>query len=496
MSSHRAQIQAPELLRAIPAVEALVTHESFSRLRHVYSDPYLKKGLRRVLDTLRQEIRNGEASVQDCSPQAIALRAATELEETLSPSLKTVINATGVIIHTNLGRAPLAPRVVDRIVAVASSYSNLEYDLVKGKRGERNSHLRSLMAELAGAEAAIAVNNNAAAVLLALAALAPGKEVIVSRGELIEIGGSFRIPDVMAQSGAILREVGTTNRTHPRDYLEAINENTALILKVHPSNYRVEGFTREVGLEELAEIGRAAGLPTMMDLGSGCLVDLAPFGLPGEVTVREVLSTGIDVVTFSGDKLLGGPQAGILAGKSDLIERVRRNPLARALRMDKLTLAALEGTLLEYVRPEGPRAGIPILNMIMRETEELTVAAKLMADKIRVALDGAAVVSIESGYGRVGGGALPLGELAGPRVSVKPSSMSAAGLSAALRNGTPPLVGVIRDDALLLDPRTIAATEAPLIPGLLACALLGPGAPRISEAEAPSQDASTAPPRS
>jgi L-seryl-tRNA(Ser) seleniumtransferase len=462
-----------ELFRSIPSVDFLLSDPAFSHLIASYSGAHLKRGLRRALDSLRNEIASGKAGLADCAPAAISERAAQVLTETLGPTLKTVINATGVIVHTNLGRSPLSTRVVDRIVAVATSYSNLEYDLDAGRRGERNAHLRSLMTELTGAEDAMAVNNNAAAVLLALSELASGREVIVSRGELIEIGGAFRIPDVMARSGAILREVGTTNRTHPRDYRDAINERTALILKVHPSNYRIEGFTREVELQELTEIGRFAGIPTMMDLGSGCLVDLAPYGLPGETTVQETLAKGVDLVSFSGDKLLGGPQAGVLAGKSALIDRIRRNPLARALRMDKLTLAALEGTLLEYLRPEGPRSGVPTLDMIMRRPEELHEIAQRMAEEIRSRVGSVAVVSLESGYGRVGGGALPLGELQGPRVAVRPLRISVASLGAALRRGDPPVVGVIRDDAFLLDPRTLSADEAKLIPGLLACALSG-----------------------
>jgi len=294
------------LFRAIPSVDVLLADPLFAQLASDYAEDLVKRMVRRSLDELRDEIRRGEATENDCQPAALAQRTRETAEKYLGPRLKQVINATGVIVHTNLGRSPLSQRVADRIARAARSYSNLEYDLEKGKRGERNAHLRLLMQELTGAESAIAVNNNAAAVLLALSSLAQGREVIVSRGELIEIGGSFRIPDVMARSGAILREVGTTNRTHPRDYLQAINENTALILKVHTSNYRIVGFTREVELDELVDIGRQHGVPTMMDLGSGCLVDLARFGLSDEITVQEVLSRGVDVVSFSGDKLVGG----------------------------------------------------------------------------------------------------------------------------------------------------------------------------------------------
>jgi len=295
--------------------------------------------------------------------------------------------------------------------------------------------------------------------------------VVVSRGELIEIGGSFRIPDVMARSGAILREVGTTNRTHPRDYINAINENTALILKVHPSNYRIEGFTREVALEELVAIGRDRGVPTVMDLGSGCLVDLSPYGLERETTVQSVIAAGVDVVSFSGDKLLGGPQAGILAGRADLIEQMRSNPLARALRMDKLTLAALEATLLEYTSPQGPADGVPTLAMIMKPREELEAIAETIAAKLRTALKKRADVSIVVGVGRVGGGALPLEDLPGPRVSVRPRGVSAGRLEQALRAGDPPMIALVKDDAILIDPRTLLQCQPDTVATLVSSAL-------------------------
>jgi L-seryl-tRNA(Ser) seleniumtransferase len=423
------------------------------------------------LEKLREELREGAAGKADCAMKAVVERVARLLEQRVGPRLRAVINATGVIVHTNLGRSPLSKRVADRIAEIACSYSNLEYNLEEGRRGERNAHLRELVQELTGAEAAIAVNNNAAAVLLALSSLAQGREVVVSRGELIEIGGSFRIPDVMARSGAILREVGTTNRTHPRDYINAINENTALILKVHPSNYRIEGFTREVALEELVAIGRDRGVPTVMDLGSGCLVDLSPYGLERETTVQSVIAAGVDVVSFSGDKLLGGPQAGILAGRADLIEQMRSNPLARALRMDKLTLAALEATLLEYTSPQGPADGVPTLAMIMKPREELEAIAETIAAKLRTALKKRADVSIVVGVGRVGGGALPLEDLPGPRVSVRPRGVSAGRLEQALRAGDPPMIALVKDDAILIDPRTLLQGQPDTVATLVSSAL-------------------------
>jgi L-seryl-tRNA(Ser) seleniumtransferase len=367
------------VFRSIPSVDRLLSDPVLEDLKSRYEEDIVKRFVRLSLDELREDIRLGSAQEADCTGEALAARIEKRISERVGPKLTTVINATGVIIHTNLGRSPLSKRVTDRISQAAQYYSNLEYDLDMGRRGERNSHLRTLMEELTGAEAALAVNNNAAAVLLALSSIAEGREVVVSRGELIEIGGSFRIPDVMAHSGAILREVGTTNRTHTDDYVKALNDNTALILKVHPSNYRIMGFTREVELEELVSIGRERGIPTMMDLGSGCLVDLSRYGLTDEVTVQEVLGKGVDVVSFSGDKLLGGPQAGILAGRADLIEKMRTNPLARALRMDKLTLAGLEATLEQYTLAEGAWTGIPTLEMIARPSEQLNQVAMSLA---------------------------------------------------------------------------------------------------------------------
>ncbi|MBI4962185.1 MAG: L-seryl-tRNA(Sec) selenium transferase [Desulfomonile tiedjei] len=456
------------LFRRIPSLDKLLGDPLFGRIQEQYSEELAKSMVRRALEALRDDIRSGVAKPEDCLPQALEQRAWAIAEALVGPKLTTVINATGVIVHTNLGRSPLSKTVMEKIARAALSYSNLEYDLEKGRRGERNSHLRSLMQELTGSEAALAVNNNAAAVLLALSSLAHGQEVIVSRGELIEIGGSFRIPDVMARSGAILREVGTTNRTHPKDYIQAINDNTALILKVHTSNYRIVGFTREVDLDELVAIGKEHRVPTMMDLGSGCLVDLSPYGLPDEITVQEVLARGIDVVSFSGDKLLGGPQAGILAGRQDLIERMRTNPLARALRMDKLTLAGLEATLQEYTRPDGPWEGIPTLRMIRKSAEDLESAAKKLARKLRETLRGKAEISIVPGVGRVGGGALPLGDLPGPRVSIRPAHTSAARLEQALRAGNPPVICLVKEDAVLLDPRTLLDDQPALIPNLVA----------------------------
>ena len=468
-------IDVSSILRKLPSVDKMLAGESASSLRRLYSENTVKRIVRATLDSIRSGVITGRLSERDCDIDSVESRVLSEADRLYGPKLKTVINATGVIVHTNLGRSPLPQSVVDRIAQAALSYSNLEYDIGQGKRGERNSHLRVLIEELTGAEAALAVNNNAAAVLLALSTMARGKEVIVSRGELIEIGGSFRIPEVMERSGAILREVGATNRTHVRDYESAINENTALILKCHTSNYRIVGFTKEVELDELAEIGRKHDIPTMMDLGSGCLVDLAPFGLSDEVTVQSVVAGGIDIVSFSGDKLLGGPQAGLLVGKRQYVEAMRQNPLTRALRMDKMTLAGLEATLEEYVKPDGPFALIPTLEMIARSSDRLKADAEFLAGSLRSALGSGYEVKIEQGAGRVGGGALPMGDLEGPRVVVRHSTMSAARLERNLRSGNPPVIALVHENAVLFDCRTLLHDQLASLPELVRIASVTPG---------------------
>ena len=363
-----------------------------------------------------------------------------ELAAVRRPTLRRVLNATGVIVHTNLGRAPLAAAALERAIEATRGYSNLEYDLAEGRRGSRQNHVASILCRLTGAEAALVVNNNAAALLLALAALAEGRDVIVSRGELIEIGDGFRIPDVLARSGARLVEVGTTNRTRAADYARAIDERTALLLRVHQSNFRVVGFAERPRLEDLAGVARAGSLPLLDDLGSGALVDLSD-----EPTARASLAAGADLVCFSGDKLLGGPQAGIIVGSAELIERLRRHPLHRALRIDKLSLAALEGTLLLYLDPERALAEVPVLRML-RESPE-TVQAR--AARLATAVGG----EVEETVARVGGGALPLHELPSFACAVEER------LSAPLRMHEPAVVGIVRDGRLLLDCRTLADAE-------------------------------------
>jgi L-seryl-tRNA(Ser) seleniumtransferase len=413
-------------LRDLPSVDELA--------REV-DDPLAVGAARAVIDGARAEIRAG------LEPGDLAARLREKLAATRRPVLRRVLNATGVIVHTNLGRAPLPARALERVVEVGRSYSNLEYDLDAGSRGSRQDHVASLLRRLTGAESAIVVNNNAGAMLLALAALAEGREVIVSRGELIEIGDGFRIPDVLVRSGARLVEVGTTNRTRAVDYERAVSEHTALLLRVHQSNFRVVGFTERAGLQELANVARQRSVPLLDDLGSGALVELHD-----EPTARDSLAAGADLVCFSGDKLLGGPQAGIVAGRADLVEQLCRHPLHRALRIDKLGLAALEGTLLLYLEPEQALAEVPVLRMLRAEPSSVRARAERLAS----AVGG----EVEETVGRVGGGALPLAELPSFACAIQEE------LVGALRAHEPPVVGIVRDGRLLLDCLTLDDEEA------------------------------------
>jgi L-seryl-tRNA(Ser) seleniumtransferase len=403
-------------------------------LARASDDPLAIDAARVVIAQAREELRAG------ADPGDLARRLQEELASARRPALRRVLNATGVIVHTNLGRAPLPPAALDRVLEAGRSYSNLEYDLAEGARGSRQDHVAAILRRLTGAESAIVVNNNAGAMLLALAALAEDREVLVSRGELIEIGDGFRIPDVLARSGARLVEVGTTNRTRAADYERAIGDETALLLRVHQSNFRVVGFTEQPSVPELAALAQRHGVPLLDDLGSGALVDLSD-----EPTVRGALEQGADLVCFSGDKLLGGPQAGIVVGAAALIEKLRRHPLHRALRIDKLGLAALEGTLLLYLEPARALREIPVLRMLHEDVS--TVRAR--AERLAAAVGG----EVEETVGRVGGGALPLAEL--------PSFACAVdeGLVEALRNHEPPVIGIVRDGHLLLDCRTLADGE-------------------------------------
>jgi L-seryl-tRNA(Ser) seleniumtransferase len=369
-------------------------------------------------------------------------------------SLKPLINATGVVIHTNLGRSTLSERVLENIRRVSESYSNLEYDIEKGKRGKRYTHIKRILREITGAEDALVVNNNAAAVLLCLNTFSKGKEVIVSRGELVEIGGSFRMPDVMESSNAILREVGTTNKTHLFDYEKAINEHTSLILKIHKANFRIVGFTDEVSIEDLVSLGSKHHIPVMYDLGSGCLIDLKPYGIHDEPSVQEIVKTGVDLTTFSGDKLLGGPQGGVIVGKKEHIERIQKNPITRAVRIDKLTLAGFEATLMEYVDEEKAIASIPTLRMLLQKPEEIRVRANTIARRLKKEIQNAHI-KVTADTSRAGGGSLPERDLPTFVTAVKPDSISVNELEEILRKGTPPVITRIKEDTLVLDARTI-----------------------------------------
>ncbi len=400
-------------------------------LARTADDPLAVDAARTVIAQARDELRAG------ADPGDLVARLRDELTAARQPALQRVLNATGVIVHTNLGRAPLPQAALDRVQDVGLGYSNLEYDLAAGARGSRQDHVGRILSRLTGAEAAIVVNNNAGAMLLALAALAEGREVLVSRGELIEIGDGFRIPDVLARSGARLVEVGTTNRTRADDYERAVRAETALLLRVHQSNFRVVGFTEQPTVPELAAVARRHDVPLLDDLGSGALLDLSD-----EPTVRGALSAGADLVCFSGDKLLGGPQAGIVVGRASLIERLRRHPLHRALRIDKLGLAALEGTLLLYLEPDRALREIPVLRMLHEDVA--TVRAR--AERLAAAVGG----DVEETLARVGGGALPLAELPSFACAVDEE------LSEPLRRNEPPVIGIVRDGRLLLDCRTLA----------------------------------------
>ncbi len=417
---------------------------------------------RRVLEDLRQSILSGNIPDRSAiSFEAIRDRVQHEIEKALQTSLRPLINATGVVVHTNLGRSLLAEELFDSMFQIAVNYSNLEYDLERGRRGSRYSHVEEILCELTGAEAALVVNNNAAAVLITLETLARGREVVVSRGELVEIGGSFRIPDVMARSGAILKEVGATNRTHLADYESAIGEQTALLMKVHQSNFAIVGFTLSVSVKDLKALGQKHGIPVIEDLGSGNFVDLRPYGFIHEPTVQESLQGGADLVSFSGDKMLGGPQAGIIVGKKKLVDRIRKNPINRAVRIDKLTLAALEGTLRLYREPQKALTMIPTLQMMTMSLEE----TRRRAGELKKAIDSLGLKTVETGMmetvSRVGGGALPLQNLRSTAVVLeypvnRPDHLSlTAAMEKQLRLGTPPLITRIEDDRILLDVRTI-----------------------------------------
>ena len=461
-----------ELLRQIPSVDELLAGPRLAALSKRVDRNLVVEVARTVLAELRTRIAgDSNWTALGLSAASIEVLISTAVERILSRSLQPVINATGVILHTNLGRAPLPETVVDEFRRTATQYSNLEYDLEAGARGKRDVHTGELLTRLTGSEAAIVVNNCAAAVLVTLAALARGGEVIVSRGELIEIGDGFRIPEIMEQSGAILREVGTTNRTHVGDYEKAINEKTRVLLRVHPSNFKVTGFTDKPSLEELVALSRRSGLPLLEDLGSGCLVDLSEYGV-SEPTVKQSIDVGVSLVMFSGDKLLGGPQAGIIAGKKDLIARVRRYPLFRALRVDKLTIAALEATLGAYLRAAWDE--IPAIRMIRATPQELKRRAENFIRELRPELPLDEVeIEIAEGASLAGGGSTPSQSLPTKIIRIASARYSATKLEQRLR-GAPAGISVIarvEDDRLILDLRTVFPEQEALLAKTLAAVL-------------------------
>ncbi|MEM7586135.1 MAG: L-seryl-tRNA(Sec) selenium transferase [Acidobacteriota bacterium] len=453
---------AGELLRRIPKVDRLLASAELEELHSAYPRREIVGQLRTTLDELRQLAKTGELGEADLEVAAIRDRLELRLARRFRPYYRRVVNATGVILHTGLGRAPLASEAVAALSELAARPQRVEIDLETGERGGRGKGCEQLLCELTGCEAAAVVNNNAAATMLILAALARERRVLLSRGEMVEIGGSYRIPEIMRESGAILVDIGTTNRTHERDYREAVDDETGMILKVHTSNYRVVGFTREVEIDVLAEIGREHGVPVVHDLGSGCLVDLAAHGRPGEQLVRDSVAAGADLVCFSGDKLLGGPQAGLIVGRKEAVEACRRHSLFRAMRPGRLIYTALEATLRLYLGGvEEAVARIPALHRLTMAAEELQPRAAALAARL-AELPGLEATAVECGS-QAGSGSMPARDIASWGVRLVPSGGSAQALAAFLRRGEPSILTRVQDDALIIDLRTLDEDEAELI---------------------------------
>jgi L-seryl-tRNA(Ser) seleniumtransferase len=461
-----------KLLRNIPAVDEIMKNQEVIELFEEFPREMVLNAVKMILDERRKKILNSGSSDQT-NPDRVKMVNKDEIIQKIDLmkelSLKRVINATGIIIHTNIGRAPLSEEAVNAVIEAAKYYSNLEFDISTGKRGKRYTHVKSLLQDITGAESGIVVNNNAAAVLLCLSTFAKGNEVIISRGELIEIGGSFRIPEIMEQSGAKLVEVGSTNRTHIEDYKNAITEKTKMILKVHTSNYRVVGFTSEVGLDDLNKLAKDYNLPLLLDMGSGNFMPAEELGLKDEPTVQDEVLSGADIVTFSGDKLLGGPQAGIIVGKNKYIDRIAKSPLNRALRVDKLTLAALEATLKAYILSDEAKADIPVIKMLKMSEEELknradhvvrTIKNKCSVFKLSVCKDSS----------QVGGGAYPLHDIPTYVVSLDSTPLSVNKFESLLRSLKTPVIARIKNDRVLFDMRTLLDDEVEILPDLI-CSL-------------------------
>jgi len=466
-----------QVLRKIPSVDEILLNPQITDLLGTYPRTVVVGAVRNGLKRLRQQLLD-KKELTDLGEEFFSFEHLyplfrKEIDLQVEPRLRRLINATGVVIHTNLGRSPLHPSALQHMIDIAKNYSNLEYDLDRGERGNRYTHVEGILCRLSGAESALVVNNNAGAVLLVLNTIAEGREVIISRGELVEIGGAFRIPDVMRRSGALLREVGTTNRTYLSDYQKAISSQTALLLKVHTSNFRVMGFTSDVSLQELVQLGRQHDLPVMNDLGSGCFVDLSQYGLEKEPPVQEAIKTDVDVVTFSGDKLLGGPQAGIILGKKNWLDLIKSNPLTRALRIDKLTLAALESTLLLYLDEKRVMEEIPTLRMLSLDTVQLKRRGKRLLRRLSGRVVQETQLTLREDVSQVGGGALPLQELPTMVLAVKPLNVSVNKLEEDLRKGEPPIISRISKDELILDMRTVLDEEILLLAAGIEKALRG-----------------------
>jgi L-seryl-tRNA(Ser) seleniumtransferase len=453
--------------RRLPSVDQALQRDELRALAGAHGRPAVREALREALAELRRRAAGRDAALPGDSE--LVAQVTARVERAARPSLERVVNATGVVVHTNLGRAPLSAAAAARVAEIAACYSNLEYDVARGERGSRDAHAEGRLRALLGVEAAIVVNNCAAAVLLAVNTLAEGREVLVSRGELVEIGGSFRIPDVLRKGGARLREVGTTNRTRLADYSAALSPDTGLILKVHPSNFRVVGFTEQAPLTELAALAREAGVPLVEDQGSGA-VDRLPGPLAAEATVRGAVAGGADVVAFSGDKLLGGPQAGILAGRAARVEAMRRNALYRALRVDKMTLAALDVTLLEHERGLAHER-VPVLRMLHASLDELAARSKALVAALAQAAPALAACLVEA-ESAVGGGASPTVGLPSVAVSVDPGAGGADAFAGRMRAASPPVVARVVDDRVVVDLRTVRPDEEPFVVAALAQAAL------------------------
>lgn len=449
------------ILSNIPSVDELLRDKAIEKLTFIYPRTVVVEGIREYLKEYRKYVVSLEKDedLTAITDSYMINGIVGKVNDMMRKNLISVINATGIVLHTNLGRAPLASSLKDNLWDIASKYSNLEMELESGERGSRYSHVEELICKLTGAQAAMVVNNNAAAVMLVLSTMAKGREVVVSRGQLVEIGGSFRVPDVMEQSGAALVEVGTTNKTHLSDYERAVNENTAALMKIHTSNYRILGFTSEVESENMVALGRNLGLPVIEDLGSGMLMELTEFGLPYEPTVQQAVKAGMDVVTFSGDKMLGGPQAGIIIGSKEYIDKMRKNPLTRAIRIDKLNLAALEGTLRLYMDKELALKEIPVLRMLTYSVPELGRRAKRLSLRLKKSIGAMAAISIEDEFSEVGGGSMPLHKMPTKAVTIKPGNVSLMELENKLREYKTPVVARIYRDRLVLDVRTIMDDE-------------------------------------